>query len=503
MRWFKRKLVNWLLKDVEIGEIIVGKLKIGGKTVTIDANSILLPSLTTDPTLAEGKIWYRADLDRLQYAIDTATKREIPYGTINVDAHASRHVAEGIDAIPAGGISRAQLEAPTVDVHLQYLYIVGGDAQVGTVGYGGNYTIATKTSYADKAVEVSLTMSNNGMVYGRVSTPGGNTLYLTGHYPPLATKDHMLSKIVAGTITDLAIEAVDLNGWACYIYKLSCSGSTLKSFRDDMTTPKLSVTDTSIGSGVFGHLIARGDVYGVEFFGLLRAPASPSSPPAVIMEVAVEGSGKFDEPFRPLMSKNLVEVTSLIGLSDFLYQEARKYSILKARDFTDEEIKLLLGYVPQHQIDLDAVTFGSFELHPDKAPTAIVMITGDNPYKAGAIDRQKGKAKRVFAPPKDYGEAISLYNMLRKDYPHWLAGKDNFAYQTLGLEVFDWFQNVDFYYGEFIEHKTHYSQLKNVPDFEIRNRLNELMEELSKVSVLIDERDKHVTKAKEILSEGW
>jgi hypothetical protein len=42
-----------------------------------------------------------------------------------------------------------------------------------------------------------------------------------------------------------------------------------------------------------------------------------------------------------------------------------------------------------------------------------------------------------------------------------------------------------------------------VPDFEIRNRLNELTEKLSKVSALVEERDKHVAKAREVLRRGW
>jgi hypothetical protein len=114
------------------------------------------------------------------------------------------------------------------------------------------------------------------------------------------------------------------------------------------------------------------------------------------------------------------------------------------------------------------------------------------------------KAKRVFKVPKDYNDTVALYNnQLKKDYPHWLAGKDNFAYQALGLEELDWLQNVDFYYGELIEHKTHYDQLKQVPDWEIRNKLTELIDKISKMTVLTEERDKHIAKAREILKKGW
>jgi len=295
----------------------------------------------------------------------------------------------------------------------------------------------------------------------------------------------------------LAIEAVDLSDLA-WLFTLSTSGSTIKSIRESTT---ISATDTSLASGVFGlHHVGSGvnQLFPVN----LVAPASPLPQAQSIIEVDLEGSGKPEDPFRPSLSRNLVEVSSLTGLPEFLYREAKKYYILKAKGFTEDEIEAVFGGI-QHQVDLDSVTWGAFELNPDKASTVIVTIIGDNPYSAGAIDRQKSKAKRVFTPPKSYDEAVSLYNTLVKDYPHWLAGKDNFAYECLGLEVFDYLQNVDFYYGELIEHKTHYDQLKKVPDWELRNRFNELKYKLSRVNVLVDERDKHLGKLNEILKVGW
>jgi hypothetical protein len=152
--------------------------------------------------------------------------------------------------------------------------------------------------------------------------------------------------------------------------------------------------------------------------------------------------------------------------------------------------------------DLDSVTWGAFEFNPE-SPTVVIAVVGDNPYKEGAVERQKAEAERWWRPPGDYREAVELYNQLRRDYPYWLAGKDSFAYQVLGLEIFEWLQNVDFYYGELIEHRTHYDQLRQVGDEEIRSRLNELIEKLSNVAGLSDERKKHIVKAKEVLKRGW
>jgi fructose-1,6-bisphosphatase/sedoheptulose 1,7-bisphosphatase-like protein len=110
---------------------------------------------------------------------------------------------------------------------------------------------------------------------------------------------------------------------------------------------------------------------------------------------------------------------------------------------------------------------------------------------------------RVLDPPRNYGEAVAQYNKLREEFPHWLAGKDSYAYQVLGWEELDIFQNVDFYYGELIEHKTHYQQLKQVPDFEMWRRLEELERRVEKIEVLTEERDRHIKKLKEVKRLGW
>jgi hypothetical protein len=180
-----------------------------------------------------------------------------------------------------------------------------------------------------------------------------------------------------------------------------------------------------------------------------------------------------------------------------LHAEARRYEILRAKGFTDEEMRPVFGYIPQHQIDLDAVTWGAFEFS-EKSPTNIIIVTGDNPYKQGAIERQAEHARRrghrVFAPPKSYDEAVALYRKLKSDFPHWLAGVHNWCYQILGHEFFDWLQNADFYYGELLEHKTHYNQLKQVPEWEIESRLLELKARLEGMKTLTEERDKHLKK---------
>jgi hypothetical protein len=397
-------------------------------------------------------------------------------------------------------VTRTKLEYPTVNVNFALLAIID-KVQHGALQPGQGDAVLWNVSVTDKAVEVAGT--GEVEVVTRWNSVGN--LYIAIIRSGETTADFESFKCVNGAWTRIAYEAVDLNGDTGYLIKLSSSGSTHKGFRDDMTTPKFTVTDTSFASGLFG--IARSHYGGLGFIneltGYLRAPASTIPPAYCIIEAELYGSGKFDDPYKPLMSENYVEVSSLASLPDFLYRETKKYEILMNKGFTEDEIKFLLGYIPQHQVDLDSVTWGAFEFYPDKAPTVIITIVGDNPYKANAIERQKAKAKRVFTPPKSYDEAVALYNQLKSDYPHWLAGKDNFAYQTLGLEIFDLMQNIDFYHGELLDHMTHYNQLKQVPDWEITNRLSELIDKLSRETVLTDERDKHIAKAREVLKKGW
>jgi hypothetical protein len=236
------------------------------------------------------------------------------------------------------------------------------------------------------------------------------------------------------------------------------------------------------------------------------SPFSRGAEALAIIEVRVEGSGIPEDPYRPGVSSQLVEIDRFQGLPDFLYQEYKKYQVLKRKGLSDDDIKAILGYLPQTQVDLDSVSIGTFEFN-EKAPSNVAMIYSDNPYYKGAIQRQisyaRSKGLNVFSVPKDYSEAVELYNKLRSQYSWWLAGKDNFAFMVLGWEELEVFHAVDFYYGELVEHKTHYDQLKMVPPEVIYARLIELRDMLLRISVLVDERNKHLRKVEELLRLGW
>jgi hypothetical protein len=412
---------------------------------------------------------------------------------------------------PDLSVTRTKLEYPTENIELGYLVAIGKMKYYFIDGTAHRVGLGTSDSFTDKALDGYTIDNANHDDYqkysfiGRMSIDPLMNSYLCGIAVAKTTADNGLVKYVKATGTVLATEAVDLAVDTPYAYRLSISGSTIKVFRTDLTTPKFNVTDTSFTSGAYGVKSTSSSYRSNPMHGHIAvkmiAPSSPASSAQTIIETDIDRDE--NNLYIPKLSKSFAEITSLTGLPDFLYLEAKKYQILKAKGFTDEEMKLIFGYIPQHQVDSDSVTWGAFEFHPDKANTVIITITGDNPYKSGAIGRQKSKAKRVFNVSKDYNKVVSLYSQLKKDYPHWLAGKDNFAYQILGLEELDWLQNVDFYYGELIEHKTHYDQIKRVPDWEIRTRLLELRKKISGMTILTDERDKHLRKIDEIFRIGW
>jgi hypothetical protein len=410
--------------------------------------------------------------------------------------------------IPDRSISRTKLEYPATDVNLSFISAIDRLLLITRKPPDSIHYLAPVV-LAD-AMIVDLPEYKTSEITGRLQD--SNNQYFALFDPPQAAGDLRLFRRVAGTEAQIAYQAVDIG--ESQVFGISCSGSSIRAHRwvarpavvDPASLPaptgSATATDTSFASGYYGVETRRMDTGGAR----LLPPATPLPPAQAILEVEVEGSGTPEDPYRPSLSQNLVEIQSLTGLPEFLYKEAKKYEILKNRGFTDEEMGLLLGYIPQHQVDLGAITWGAFEFKED-SPTNIIVVTGDNPYKEGAISKHvemaRSKNLKILDPPRDYEEAVTQFNQLKGDYPDWLAGKDNYAYQVLGWEELDLFQDVDFYYGELLEHKTHYQQLKQVPDWELWRRLEELERRLEKVEVLTDERDKHISKVKEVKRLGW
>ena len=411
------------------------------------------------------------DKDWLGHVIKNLGAPVDPNDALRLTDLDSHKTASPIDH-PDRSVTRAKLEYPTEDVTFAHLAVIDKLQYSSHSSYGG--LVITLDSFADKAVEAVVMPSDYPCTFARHQDKDNS--YYNILAPPASTEDHMLRKISAGSSTTLASEAVDIDATG-EILCISCSGSTIKSLRYVFGSPArsitavtptatISATDTEFASGYFGLRPIREEAphgYGDTTSARLIPPQSPLPPAKAIIEVEVAGSGIEGDPYRPALVKELS---------------------------------------PEGDKDYASVTWSLFD-HKEGHATMLVFITGDNPYKPGAIDKQKQNAKRSFTPPKDYTEAVDLYRSLKADYPDWLAGKDNFAYQALGWELLGLFQNADFYYGELIEHKTHYDQSKRVPWYEIERRVMWLIDVIERASGLDEERRKHIEKLREILKLGW
>ena len=280
-----------------------------------------------------------------------------------------------------------------------------------------------------------------------------------------STGDFAIKKKVNGTETELAREAIDLSDTTVYSLKAELVGSELRFYRDDFSTPKLTATDTDLASGSMG--VGRHEVI-LRYARIFRKPygSAKSLPkPLYVAEVEMEEESEGKRVYyRPKL----------------------------LRDVRDG-------------IDRLAVSYGGFEVRHDR--NSIVFLFGNNPYNEEAVSKQieflKSMNLRVFRCPRDYREAIELYRVLRREFSYWLAGKDDFARMSLGLVELELFSLADFYYGELLEHKTHYSQLKRLDPCFLRQRLEHLVNKLSRISFLVEERDKHISKVRKILKLGW
>jgi len=365
-------------------------------------------------------------------------------------------------------VKRSDLEYPTEDVSFIYLTAISKVASDTKYWNADHVAIYCVDPFTDKAVEIMLIDTGKALGRYQKSRDWYDALISSGR----ATSDFVLRKCEAGSITDLGSEAVDLTENYFYRVKLSISGSTLKGFREDMATPKITVTDSTFTSGYYGCVeLNTQSQQNIHLDFWLRPPSSKIPKPKIILDIEVEGTGTLSNPLRPSLLHNIID--------------NGRYG----------------------KVDTLSVSWGVFDFKPKASSLATIVVYSDNPYNPRAVEKHveyaKNKNLRVLKPPRDYTEAVEQYKGLRVEHKEWLAGKDNFAYQTLGDEVYELFSVADFYYGHLLEHKKGYKQLKQVPDWELRRTLNRWRGRLEKVNVLTGERDKHLKKLVEVLRKGW
>jgi len=162
--------------------------------------------------------------------------------------------------------------------------------------------------FDNKAIKSHITDLTIHLVGREQDTPNKYTVGIT---TPRTTSDFVLWKRVAGTWTLLGYEAIDLIGRTTHLVKLSISDTTLNAYREDMVTPKITVTDTAFTSGYWGIrgwssdyptvtslLLSAGEV-------ILEAPSSLNLQPIRYYECPIIGDSSFDNPFRPQLPEEI------------------------------------------------------------------------------------------------------------------------------------------------------------------------------------------------------
>jgi hypothetical protein len=205
-------------------------------------------------------------------------------------AHASTHQAGGTDVIT---VYRSQLEAPTQNVSLAYLVVIG------------------KTKYTSKALVTTDSIANGDIqaldqVDGRDSLFAryidNNNYYALAFYTDGPNHYWKIYKLVAGTATDLALNTSRDwdNEW--HIWRLSASGTTLYAYVDGAL--KLTATDSTFSSGSLG-ISPKGT--SALFATAQLLPTGTPLPPALgYYQVPIIGSGSLDDPYRADLPTGLV-----------------------------------------------------------------------------------------------------------------------------------------------------------------------------------------------------
>jgi len=321
-----------------------------------------------------------------------------------------------------GYINRTTLEYPTEDVSFVYLQAI--DKLRPAVEQPNAWQ--TLDIFTDKALEVVqgwIRGVDTGalMVRGRDRTPEESSYYALSTQPAASTADFSLWKRVAGTVTRLGDEAVDISDWAHYDTKISCSGSSIKAFREDMTTPKISVTDTDIPDGRFGiGFINRSYQYDYKdhhyhfvdyIYAYLRPPSSISPKVQAIIEYDVIGMGSVGSPIQPDMPKNITE----------------------------------------SGINTLAVSWGAidFKVNDNTYVCAIYNSRIDNVLKHIGIQRSKGRFTTTVK--YDVMWIREIYNKIRKLKAETLITPNELLYQILGEEKYEVLAIADFYEREVLD----------------------------------------------------
>jgi len=353
-------------------------------------------------------------------------------------------------------IRRRDLEYPTENV--KFAYLIAIDKVYLDYGLDTGYTwIYTVDAFTDKALKARIYNSGGTLVFYARGKFGGDFYALPDLRFYLSTEDFRITKNVSGTATVLASEAVDLDGFYGIIG--SISGSTLKAFRDDFTTPKLTATDTDIAEGEFGFTSNEGNSNFVLYpIAELLAPLTEIPKPILIIEYDVVEKTDIKYGYKynaPDMPQDLVEVSK-----DQVSPE--EWKALQSNPKGANGLPL---------INKLAVTWGAIDYKGE--PTMLCAIYGGSPSYLDPkrilkhIEYARSKGLKVFKPPATPREVIELHRVIRRDRPEMLIEPEELAYQLIGSEKLEPDAVSRFYEREIIN----LGRIKRVPTWELRRTI--------------------------------
>lgn len=135
--------------------------------------------------------------------------------------------------------------------------VSGGQYRIDNAPNNGNSSttvLAGDDSYTSGSLEadVTLTSDNNAGLMIRTTNAGPGADEADGYYAGIDSAGRVVLGKQANGWTQLASTAMTINQNTTYKMKVTAEGSSIQVFVSDMTTPKISVTDSSFSRGQFG-----------------------------------------------------------------------------------------------------------------------------------------------------------------------------------------------------------------------------------------------------------
>lgn len=361
-------------------------------------------------------------------------------------------------------VKRSDLEYPTENVTFGYLAVI--DKLLYTAYRWDSGGVVVADVFIDKAVEGVVNPIYWPFMLAR-HQDADNTYYnWLSRY--MRTSDHQLYKAVNYVETQLAVESVDIEDTG-HIFAISCSGSVVKSLRYRLDRPARSITevtpsgvitatDTTFVSGYFGFRIIESwnDQGYVDTASARLLPPLTRVPLAShVIEYNITGTGTRDDPIRPDMPQELVEVSQS-------QVTPNEWQAIKNNPKGPNGLP---------QVDRLAVTWGAIDYKGE--PTMVVTVYGGSPsyLRPDRIQKHMEHARRknllaeTIKPDPQY--VRDLHRRLRKDRKDMMITENELMYQLLGYEELEVEAVADFYERELVN----LNRIKNVPAWELERTL--------------------------------